>query len=1528
MRGRRTGLGRFVGVWGRGPVLGLALQTALWGIPRWGVTAQAAAVTLADLTGDEHGDYIGTNSAPTGSPSTALVMSASSSSTTSGAPEPEKAAPRFHVDPFSGSGGFSVPLFSPPARGGMKPALALSYAPRRGNGPFGMGWGIEFGHIERSTKHGTPHFDDTDTFLCYLGGTVFELVSLGGGEYRSRREGAFMRFFFDGTTWKVQDRQGRTYFFGLAELLEDESRGPYDDGYRWELSEVRDVHGNYYFIRHFREGDFEILYTGEPGTDRDALDAGTQKFWARVTAELEPDPREDRIVSARSGRELFQTRRISAVQVETNGVPVRRYEFSYHDSPRTHRSLLDRIQETDGTGAHHRPPLTFAYQDGEPPGYTLHEVVAAPSAGDNLWNARFSGDFDRGHDNFGPIPGFDTVMGPTMTQSSGTWDRGWWETSPGGSLRFSSEQDSANQFWTYLYVTSPQTLHVPIDDGEGVVGVWVNGDYEHNVWQDWPLKTGYNIVEITAYHQHQSFTADLNLDVADHVDLMNSSQVLIPQLSGDFNGDGFTDVGTYFPSSGQVKVALSSGEGFLPKTVWIEGFAPNKKVLVGDFDGDGRSDLCAFDKDTGDWRVALSDGTRFTDEGVWLSAFGAGEEPLVGDFDGDGRTDVLRYYPNDQIPENYAQIALNTGGAFSPDAGGEFDLSKAGFTPFIMDLNGDGLADGGSYQQPEGHWKFITNVGNLHFGSKAQFNVWSFAAGKPAVVADFNGDGRTDVGHIDTDTGEIHYRLASGDAFREEDLVLPVTFDLPAAETHIQTGDYNGDGLTDFLAYTNGGSYQIAYSSGGVPDLLTQADNHIGGVTEIAYAPSTIYDNTYLPFVLQVVERVTTRDSRGSSHTVRYSYEGGLWDAGERELRGFAVVKTIDPEGRTTETRFLQDDTYLQGRIAEQAVYDVDHNLYAKTVNTWDLETIEAGTTPPVKFVHLVRRDNFVYDGDADGRRTAEEYTYGEDPQWGDVTRTLQLGEVDLDTGEDIPGDSRSEEIQYVHNASPDVRLLGLPKIIESRAGDGTLMRRTTFYYDGHSDPAEPPTRGLLTRRVEWAGDGAAHPDPETTYAYDAYGNLIATTDPLGNTSTVTYDAGHHLFSLITENALGHTVTRTYYGVDGEPLADPDGLSGLWGQRRSETDPNGASTRWGYDVFGRTTIVVGPQDTVDLPTVTMEYVDEADHTRVRTHRRVTPGRPEEIVTVDFYDGLGRLIQKTSPSGVAGRVVVAGRTEYDARGLPRKSYLPYFHDGTLDDLPPIDPNRPAVTSEYDPQGRIVKTTRPDGAYATLEYDDWTLTAIDANGHKTVSRFDAYGRLIRKEEYLGADGRSPFYPAEPYTLYAQVAYTYDSEGRLIRTRDPRGNEIRITYDALGRKTAMDDPDLGHWEYGYDAVGDLVWQKDALGRRIDFTYDALHRLVRKTDGGDLAVDYTYDDPAFANTRGRLTRSDYNVDESTQFYYDILGREVRTEKTIGGEVYTVQRSYNGLNALTGVLYPTGYLARYTYDDAGRLDGVSLVVP
>ncbi|MFH1232065.1 MAG: RHS repeat-associated core domain-containing protein [Planctomycetota bacterium] len=153
-------------------------------------------------------------------------------------------------------------------------------------------------------------------------------------------------------------------------------------------------------------------------------------------------------------------------------------------------------------------------------------------------------------------------------------------------------------------------------------------------------------------------------------------------------------------------------------------------------------------------------------------------------------------------------------------------------------------------------------------------------------------------------------------------------------------------------------------------------------------------------------------------------------------------------------------------------------------------------------------------------------------------------------------------------------------------------------------------------------------------------------------------------------------------------------------------------------------------------------------------------------------------------------------------------------------------------------------------------------------------------------------------------------------------------------------MIDPDMGTWNYEYDLLGNLTKQTDAKGQVLGFEYDQLNRLTKKSvgTGPALSVVYLYDDTAKENCVGRLSKVQ-DQSGSSEFFYDKLGREIKSIKTIntsevaagllGGGIgytaYTVQREYDVVDRLTKLTYPDGEVVNYSYDsNSGFLEKVT----
>jgi len=1351
----------------------------------------------------------------------------------------------FQPDLFTGRASASVPIVVPPGRRNMQPAISLTYNSGSRNSWIGFGWNLDIGSIQRDTKKGVPRYGASDTFTFSLGGSIEELVKINSLEYRAKIESSFLRFRYVGNSWEVTDKDGTTYNFGSNDL----SKVTNSSGiFKWCLDRVTDVNGNYMTLSYTKDNGqiylSQVQYTGNNNTGD----------LPQHTIDFVLETRTDTPSNYISGSNIITAYRLKEIDIKINASRVKRYILGYSYSADSNHSLLKSVTQYDASDSS-LPPIEFEYSSNDGSGYSFD----APGSG--IWfeedpanrfylSCYFFGDFNG--------DGLADLLG------------------------YNARRDR----W-YVGLSDGSSFNAPGS------GYWLReefGDYEY------PER--YRIQ--------------------------------------DFNGDGMDDFLYNDPYSGYFHVRCSRGGGFenSQDDIWLDEPLAHGSFATHDFDGDGLADVLGYghDAETGintAYYLGISTGSSFRGpgSGYVIPADELWRADLFGDFNGDAVIDIMGQNPSD----NNWYVGISTGTSFDAPESGLWSQRQDYVKRWRGDFNGDGLYDmmfhnwyhviiglstGSSFDgQGSGEWVGADHTTNQKIADlqppENQFMFQMFT-----WTSEFNGDSVTDI------TGLVIRSALDGDheSGRPRYIGLSdgMSLDAPGSGAWIVgpsncsrgiPRDFNGDGMTD-LAYYNyvDRCWDVRLNTCKPVDFLTKISNGIGGITTIAYEPSTKYANTLLPFAIQTISTVTVEDGIDStpSYTTTYEYSDGYYNANEREFRGFGYAKATDPEGNYSETWFHQD-SIQKGKAYREKVRDSGGRLCVMTEYEWRCDNNE--TDPPPYFPYLYQSDIYTYGEEGESGSFKQAKTRYQYDQYGNLTHVFQDGDVDL------ADDDFYTITEFVYNEN--AWILSKSYCTQVFDSNGIKQSENFFYYD-EQELSQPPIKGKITKEEVWLRGDEVN-NSITQYRYDEYGNLHITVDPKDNQTETVYDTDFHAFPAEIRNIcdnISHIQRYTY---------DPK-----TGQILTLTDTNGQTTSKEYDGFGRVTRVISPSVTGQSLIIEYQYdltgIPDANTPNkiAKTRTATTDGTEEILTSYTFFDGMGQVIQAKIEAENDFKQIVVNCT-YNYRGQKALQYLPYIVNKSSNYIT-LDISKPKTTFQYDWLGRLIGTITPDDSTTHIEYNDanWETTTVNANNHKMKTTRDAFKRIIKVDEFISEN-----------EFYATI-YEYNCLGNLIKVANSQQipNITTMQYDTLGRKISMDDPDMGYWIYEYDMNGNLIRYTDAKGQIVEFTYDTLNRLRQKDYLGSSlnSVSYHYDsyeDGTTTNGIGRLTYVEYR-DGRTTFYYDDIGRGIQDVKEIDGSTYAIHRNYDALDRISSIMYPDGEVVRYSYNKQGgveRIEGNTVYV-
>lgn len=592
--------------------------------------------------------------------------------------------------------------------------------------------------------------------------------------------------------------------------------------------------------------------------------------------------------------------------------------------------------------------------------------------------------------------------------------------------------------------------------------------------------------------------------------------------------------------------------------------------------------------------------------------------------------------------------------------------------------------------------------------------------------------------------------------------------------------------------------------------------------------------------------------------------------------------------------------------------------------------------------------------------------------------------------------DPAGNSIEYSYNTHGDL-------ISVSDAADLTtrFVYRTDqpHFLDHVVDPlnrmaqrTEYDENGRITAVIDAAGNRTEQNfDPEnftgtttdangnvTTLVYNARGNVLEETDPLGNTMFYEYnDPRHPDLETRIINGRGMITDREYddrgnvmkiveRGTLADPLPDPIETTftydaGNW--VKSITNAQDHTTTFRYDSAGNLLEIVNAEGfsstfTYDAEGRRKTFTDFNGHTTIFEHHEgCACGAPEKVIFADgtyqvfaynaygqvtleeFYEADGTLVERRQTIyDAAGRVVeeitgVPGdpnhpptvvRRVYDAHLL---DYEVIVHPDSLDSsgqllespATPVDQRKSRITDfEYDAADRLIRQIDAEGGIVDFRYDAAgnRIALRDPVGNITTWVYDELNRVVEE--------RDPLYWEELRARDAVFASLPDDDFlNLIALLDPSTVDDPLYDDPSGVDLEANIGADHVRATGYDAAGNRTEFMDRNGRRREFEYDHAGQLLEETwyaaetDALVETLTFTYD------TLGNmLTAADSNSQYA--FTYDTLNRLTSVDNNPDGTrdiphvILTYAYDLQGNVTLTQDNF--GVTVASTYDPRNRL--------
>lgn len=1342
----------------------------------------------------------------------------------------------------NGSSAFTIPLSLPQGQAGMTPELNIVYNSLAGEDI--LGYGMNLSCISSITRYGKRNFYDGSNSGVSFDDALFELDGLrliknGNTSNYLKEVDDFSRITLHGGTagnpqyFVVQQKDGTKFYYGNYNATNAFQKSSANSSYiDWYLAAQEDVHGNY--ISYQYEQD---LANGDVWLASITYTLHTHHNFVHENKVLFSY---QRYVDAQGGYicgcPVKRDKILKEITVKTDATVMRRYTFDY-------------LKPTD------------EYSNQYPRLYTITEYGE----------------------------GGTTALNPMRIE----WG------------------DVGERLFNASYTYSQNSEFVQGDfNGDGCTDLLTIYDLST---ENKSAGAPRDYLAVYRYGNPNGFSNELTIAT-----FANQYKPL-KAVAGDFNGDGLDDV-FFDTSSGYEYWQTSLDNNNVPKFT-KQSYKPSVStvgtaniVAMADINGDGKDELVV---DNVYFKQGYTGGTRYT-----LSQFDRFYTYMIGDVDGDGCQDII-------VCNDVGGVKVNSPAKDAVILERSFARNYM-LAPHCVLLcgyfNDDRYLD---FLMLEGYNEVVPNneQATVYYNTgdgtnfTSEFLSHSFTNNRynSFRTGDFNGDGLTDVvcvgsnnivSCMESQSGYVsggdwvYINYAPGFKTRSTSLEYDLYLSQETGGTPGKEGVYTRDGK--YYIYPSY-FYPIAadFSGDGKCDLVNVCEfrSHPFDSSH----PSWLTGSTSLKSLClshQGTSDVVTgiKNGDGTKRDINYQlvttaardpkFYNGSYASWNKDIPTFNTVKSVTL-GNLFNNQLAENKSYMY----TSPIYAYKSGREFQGFQSIVCQDAISGNKITDGY-SLISYSGYPYYYQSSGQRESETVylSHGYWPSFKNTYGKYGFFYITVCSVTDrLKGIDTN--ISYVYDASGNLT----SRSTSYRGGtEASRDVSETMSYVSCANVSSFPCR-MSGYKKTFSCSGVSIVGEEKTFGYSSYGDLLTETEH-GMTKRYTYDATLGIPTSETVSADGKARTHNYEYDDARYVkkdTDPAGLvtqvvQDFYGNPLSETTPDGRTTTYQYDTFGRL------KKSLSHEQVPTEYrYSWTNHSLTGTaaslyrQQKLYDGVLTSETTADCY---GRtLLQSELQPGSKWQHL---RSSYNAMGLPVKEET-LCGNGTLSLLATVD-------YTYDGYQRLTQENHhsADGTALNKQvyytYNKQTETCRTVTDKESTETFvhDAQWDIVSQSDATGT-----------------TTYTYDAAGRVVKVSSP-GYPMTSTYNAYGLCTSVSNAASGTTTYTYNGFDELATKTDANHNVTTYAYDLAGRLTSVADG-DRTLSYTY------NNKGQLASDGVSGHQSV-YTYTTAGLLQKEVKTIKDQTLTKSYTYDGKGRLLTYTSPSGLVQKSAYDASHNLVSIA----